>query len=140
MHIYVCIYACTVCSVYRMDTHPDRCKPLLVLCVPGDPPVLGCLLARSVVLGLLLEHTLEVLYRLDGLDVLPLCSRDVEVDLVTVGVSNDHLTMLVQPDADPAEAEGRAGRGKRRRIRDVGRDEDDDGDDGIAARSSLRSA
>ena len=85
-----------------MDTHHDSCVPLLVRCVPPDPPVLGCLLARSVVLGLLLEHTLEVLYRLDGLDVLPLCSRDVEVDLVTVGVSNDHLTMLVQPDADPA--------------------------------------
>ena len=77
-----------------------------------DPPVLGCLLARSVVLGLLLEHTLEVLHRLDGLDVLPLCSRDVEVDLATLGVANDHLTMLVQPDADPAEAEGRAGKRK----------------------------
>ena len=123
-----------------MDTHPDNCKPLLVLCVPADPPVLGCLLARSVVLGLLLEHTLEVLYRHEGLEVLPLCLRDVEVDLATLGVSGDHLTMLVQPDADPAEAEGRAGRGKRRTIRDVGRDEDDDGDDGIAARSSLRSA
>jgi len=66
-----------------------------------DPPVLGCLLARSVVLGLHLEHTLEVLHRLDGLDVLPLCSRDVEVDLATLGVAYDHLTMLVQPDADP---------------------------------------
>jgi len=70
------------------------------------------------VLGLLLEHTLEVLYRLEGLEVLPLCLRDVEVDLATLGVSGDHLTMLVQPDADPAEAEGRAGRGKRRRIRE----------------------
>ena len=97
MHLCVCM-----CSVYRMDAHPDCCVPLLLLCVPADPPVLGCLLGRSVVLGFLLEHTLEVLYRLDGLDVLPLCSRDVEVDLATLGVANDHLTMLVQPDADPA--------------------------------------
>ena len=93
-----------------MDTHHDFCFPLLLLCVPADPPVLGCLLARSVVLGLLLEHTLEVLYRLEGLEVLPLCSRDVEVDLATLGVSGDHLTMLVQPDADPTE-----GRGSKRR-------------------------
>ena len=94
-----------------MDTHPDSCPPLPFLCVPVHSPVLGCLLLRLGLPGLLLEHALEVLDRLDGLEVLPLGSRDVEVDLATLGVTTDHLAVLVQPDADPAGGRKEGGEG-----------------------------